>query len=75
MRTSLKIILVDPNLVRTFLAILFFDPTYSAHSSGNYRVQIHSETLRDMITYSYSIPGSLVITKPFQNLSQLQALL
>ena len=32
-------------------------------------MQIHSETLSDMITYSHSIPGSLVITKPFQNLS------
>ena len=28
---SMKIILVDPNLVRTFFGINFFDPNYGAH--------------------------------------------
>ena len=28
---SIKIILVDPNLVRTFLGNMFFDPNYGAH--------------------------------------------
>ena len=27
----MKIILVDPNLVRTFFGINFFDPNYGAH--------------------------------------------
>ena len=28
---SMKIILVDPNLVRTFIGNNFFDPNYGAH--------------------------------------------
>ena len=31
MKMSMKIILVDPNLVRTFFANNFFDSNYSAH--------------------------------------------
>ena len=27
----MQIILLDPNLVRTFLVIIFFDPNYGAH--------------------------------------------
>ena len=30
-RLSMKIILVDPNLVRTFFGNNFFDPNYGAH--------------------------------------------
>ena len=31
MKMPMKIILVDPNLVRTFFANILFDPNYGAH--------------------------------------------